>query len=37
VKENFAAYDGGVLQLPADAVLPGEKFITVHREIVFKK
>jgi len=37
VKENFAAYAGEALQLPKDAVLPDEKFLAVHREIVFKK
>jgi putative restriction endonuclease len=37
VKENFAAYAGEVLQLSQDAVLPDEKFLAMHREIVFKK
>lgn len=37
VKENFAAYEGVALQLSKDAVLPDEKFLAVHREIVFMK
>jgi predicted restriction endonuclease len=37
VKENFAAYAGEALQLPKDAVLPDEKFLAVHRGIVFQK
>lgn len=36
VKENFSAYAGEALQLPKDAVLPDEKFLAMHREIVFK-
>jgi putative restriction endonuclease len=37
VKENFSAYAGEPLQLPKDAVLPDEKFLAVHREVVFRK
>ncbi len=37
VKENFADYEGQALRLPEDAVLPDEKFLAVHRGIVFKK
>lgn len=37
VKENFAAYSGESLQLPKDAVLPDEKFLAVHRSVIFQK
>lgn len=37
VAENFAIYEGQVLQLPKDAVLPDNRFIAMHRENVFKR
>jgi hypothetical protein len=37
VKENFAAYSGETLRLPKDAVLPDEKFLAVHRSMIFQK
>lgn len=37
VKENFSAYEGEILQLPKDAVLPDDKFLSVHRADVFQK
>ena len=37
VAENFSAYEGEALQLSKDAVLPDEKFLTVHRAEVFQR
>ena len=35
VAENFAAYEKEPLQIPKDAVLPDEEFLSIHRKSVF--
>ena len=37
VAENFSAYEGEVLKLSKDAVLPDEAFLAVHRAEIFRK
>lgn len=37
VAENFSAYEGEVLKLSKDAVLPDEAFLAVHRVEIFRK
>ncbi len=36
VAEGFVAYEGQPLQLAKDAVLPDERFLAVHRAVVFR-
>lgn len=37
IAENFGSFEGKPLLLPADAVLPDAKFLTIHRKVVFQK
>ena len=37
VQENFAAYEGSTLELPADSVLPDLAFLAEHREVFLTK
>lgn len=37
VMESFGAYEGEALRIPADAALPEQAFLAVHRRDIFKK
>jgi putative restriction endonuclease len=37
ISENFVGYEGEVLKLGKDSVLPDEAFLAVHREVTFRK